>query len=335
MILEDKMIKTKMLSVLIVAVFIGQVTLFASGVQESSEAEELTYPYKIGTTVAMVTDIVEKVAGSKAVVTGIVGEGVDPHLFTPTRSDVQVLLDSDIVLYVGLMLEGKMSDTLVRVASSGKPVYRVTDLLDEEFLLEPEEFEGHFDPHVWMDAEGWGKAVEAVSRTLSKFDPANADTYKANADAYLEEVATLDAYAVKVISSIPEKQRVLITAHDAFNYFGRAYGIEVLGIQGISTESEAGLQDVNNLVEYIVKNDIKAVFVETSVADKNIRALIEGAAARGHEVKIGGELFSDAMGEPGTYEGTYIGMIDHNATIIARALGGSAPEKGMDGKLGQ
>ncbi len=307
--------------------------LSASGKSENLESGELVYPYKIGTTVGMVTDIVQRVAGDKAVVTGIIGEGVDPHLFTATRSDVQVLLQSDIILYVGLLLEGKMSDTLIRVASSGKPVYPVTELLSEEFLLQPEEFEGQYDPHVWMDAEAWGTAVEAVAGILSEFDPPNADMYKANAAEYLKEVVRLDDYAKKVVASIPEKKRVLITAHDAFNYFGKAYGIEVLGIQGISTESEAGLQDINNLVSYIVEKDIEAVFVETSVADKNIRALVEGAAARGHDVKIGGELFSDAMGEPGTYEGTYIGMIDHNATVIANALGGKAPKKGLNGKL--
>jgi manganese/zinc/iron transport system substrate-binding protein len=294
---------------------------------------ERDYPYAVGTTVGMVTDIVRHVAGDRAAVTGIIGEGVDPHLYTPTRSDVQVLLDSDIVFYVGLLLEGKMSDTLVRVATQGKPVFPVTDLLDEAYLLEPDEFEGHFDPHVWMDAEAWGKAVEAVSTTLSEFDPPNEGYYEANAAEYLKQVEELDQYVRRVIGTIPEKQRVLVTAHDAFNYFGRAYGLEVRGIQGLSTESEAGLHDINSLIDFLVERNIEAVFVETSVADKNIRALIEGAASRGHDVRIGGELFSDAMGAPGTYEGTYIGMIDHNATTVARALGGEAPEKGLNGRL--
>jgi manganese/zinc/iron transport system substrate-binding protein len=177
--------------------------------------------------------------------------------------------------------------------------------------------------------------VGAVAQALSEYDPPYAADYASNAARYQAELEKLHAYVRQVIGSIPQKQRVLITAHDAFNYFGRAYDIRVKGIQGISTESEAGLEDINRLVGFIVENDVQAVFVETSVADKNVRALVEGAAARGKSVKIGGSLFSDAMGAPGTYEGTYIGMIDHNATIIARALGGEAPQRGFQGKLGK
>lgn len=292
-------------------------------------------PYTIVTTVAMVTDIVRQVAGDKAQVTGLVGEGVDPHLYKPTRSDMLTLQKADVVFYNGLMLEGKMSDALVRLARAGKPVYAVTELLDEKYLLEPEEMQGHFDPHVWMDASAWSRCVEAVAKVLSEYDPPNAELYRANAKKLQDEIGRVHEYAKKVIASIPEKQRVLITAHDAFNYFGRAYGIKVMGIQGISTESDPGLKDINALVDYIVENRVRAVFVETSVADKNVRALVEGARARGHTVVIGGTLFSDAMGPAGTYEGTYIGMIDHNVTTIARALGGEAPEKGMQGKLSE
>ncbi|MCK6464291.1 MAG: zinc ABC transporter substrate-binding protein [Phycisphaerae bacterium] len=291
--------------------------------------------YKITATVGMVADIVRQVAGDRAEVTNIIGEGVDPHLYKPTRGDVAALMSADAIFYNGLMLEGKMADTLVKVATSGKKVYAVTELLDEKDLLEPESFAGHFDPHVWMDASAWSKAVEAVARSLSEFDPPNAATYRANADRYRKELEALHAYVRKVIASIPREQRVLITAHDAFNYFGRAYDLEVLGIQGISTESEAGLADINRLVDLMVARKVRAVFVETSVADKNVRALVEGAKARGHEVRIGGSLFSDAMGKPGTYEGTYVGMIDHNATTIARALGGEAPQRGMSGKLSE
>lgn len=300
----------------------------------SANAAERTYPYKIATTVAMVTDIVKQVAGDRATVNGIIGEGVDPHLYKPTRSDVATLQSADVIFYSGLMLEGKMADTLVRVARS-KPVYAVTELLDEKYLLEPPDMAGHYDPHVWMDVQAWGKAVEAVARALGEFDPTNAEVYRSNARPLIAELERLDAYARKAIGSIPEPQRVLVTAHDAFNYFGRAYGMDVRGIQGISTESEAGLQDINHLVDFIVERGVKAVFVETSVAEKNVRALIEGAKSRGHTLVIGGTLFSDAMGRPGTYEGTYVGMIDHNVTTIVRALGGNAPERGMSGKLGQ
>lgn len=290
-------------------------------------------PFRIVTTVGMVTDIVRQVAGERAQVTGLIGEGVDPHLYKATRNDIAALQSADVIFYSGLMLEGKMSDALVRVARSGKPVFAVTELLDEKYLLEPPQMQGHYDPHVWMDVSAWSRAVEAVAHALAGFDAAHAAYYQENARRYQAELEKLHEYVRTVIASIPPRQRTLITAHDAFNYFGRAYGIRVLGIQGISTESEAGLEDINRLVREIVENDIQAVFVETSVAEKNVKALIEGAAARGKNVRIGGTLFSDAMGPPGTYEGTYIGMIDHNATVIARALGGSAPPRGMQGRL--
>ncbi|MCP3904246.1 MAG: zinc ABC transporter solute-binding protein, partial [Planctomycetes bacterium] len=219
------------------------------------------------------------------------------------------------------------------VARTGKPVYAVTELVDERYLLQPKAFAGHFDPHVWMDVRGWMKAVQAVSGTMIDVDPDGAEIYRANTIAYLGELQRLDDYARSCIESIPAQRRVLITAHDAFNYFGRAYGIEVLGIQGISTESKAGVSDINRLVDTIVDRKIAAVFVETSVAERNVRALVQGAASRDQEIAVGGLLFSDAMGAPGTYEGTYIGMIDHNVTTITRALGGTAPERGLNDRL--
>ena len=197
------------------------------------------------------------------------------------------------------------------------------------YLLEPPEFEGHWDPHVWMDVYAWSQAVEAVAVALCEQDEANCEAYKANADRYQAKLQLLHEYAIASIASIPENRRVLITAHDAFNYFGRAYGIEVVGIQGLSTESEAGIEDVNRLVHMLVDKQITAVFVESSVSDRNVNALIEGAAAKGHTVTIGGRLFSDAMGQTGTYTGTYIGMLDYNVTTIASALGGTVPEGGF------
>jgi manganese/zinc/iron transport system substrate-binding protein len=289
------------------------------------------YPYKVATTVGMVADIVEQVAGGKGEVMNIIGSGVDPHLYNPTRGDVAVLLKSDIVFYSGLLLEGQMSNILVKV-SRKRPVYAVTELLKEDYLLK-DSASDHHDPHVWMDVKGWMKAVDVVTQALTEFDPPNAVYYQENAAAYLKELNRLDGYAKEIISSIPERQRVMITAHDAFRYMSRAYGIEVMGIQGISTESEAGLKDINRIVGEIVQRKIPAVFVETSVSDKNVNALMEGAKSRGHTVSVGGELFSDAMGKRGTYEGTYVGMIDHNVTTITRALGGEAPERGMQGKL--
>ena len=281
----------------------------------------------------MVTDIVREVAGDKAKVQGLMGEGVDPHLYKPTRDDVAKLLQADVVFYSGLMLEGRMTDTFLKVARKGTPVFAVTELLDEKFLLEPKEFAGHTDPHVWMDVKGWMDAVKVVARSLGEVDADNAGYYTKNAERYVAQLAKLNDYAKQSLGSIPKDRRVLITAHDAFNYFGRAYGIEVRGIQGISTESEAGVADINKLVDYLVERKIPAIFVESSVSDKNIKALVEGSKSRGHAVRIGGQLFSDAMGKPGTYEGTYLGMLDHNITMVARALGGTAPERGLSGKL--
>ncbi|MDQ8193204.1 zinc ABC transporter substrate-binding protein [Coraliomargarita sp. SDUM461004] len=297
---------------------------------EDSERAAMTLEqaevYRVRCTVGMITDIVRNVAGDYAQVEGIIGEGVDPHLYKPTRGDVIALSQADVVFYNGLLLEGKMTDVLVRVASTGKPVKAVTEAIldDTDYLLNREDGSEHTDPHVWMDVGGWMRAVPVVAETLAAFDPEHADEYRANAATYVEQLKALDAYAKTAIASIPEGQRVLVTAHDAFQYLGRAYGIEVRGIQGVSTESEAGVRDLEDLVDFIVERQIPAVFVETSVADKNVRALVEGARARRHDVVIGGSLFSDAMGPAGSYEGSYIGMIDHNVTTITNALGGSA-----------
>jgi manganese/zinc/iron transport system substrate-binding protein len=307
--------------------------LFISGCDASdstsvgaAEPDAEAGPYRIVCTVGMITDVVRNVAGDFAQVEGLIGEGVDPHLYKPTRGDVVALNDADVVFYNGLLLEGKMTDILVRVAGTGKPVRAVTEAIldDTDYLLEKDDGSEHTDPHVWMDVQGWLKGISVIATTLAGFDPGHAAQYQRNATEYAAKLEALDSYALEAMGTIPEDQRVLITAHDAFQYLGRAYGLEVRGIQGISTESEAGVKDLEDLIDFIVERSIPAVFVETSVADKNVRALVEGAKARGHQVEIGGELFSDAMGEPGTYEGTYIGMIDHNVTTIVNALGGTA-----------
>ncbi len=296
-------------------------------------AEPRATPLRIVATTAMIGDIVREVSGDRAEVEILMGSGVDPHLYKATRSDIARLLAADAIFYNGLLLEGKMSDAFVRVATAGKPVYAVTELLDEASLLEPEEFAGHYDPHVWMDPIGWSSAVDVVAAKLSELDPAGAEAYTSRAAAYRGELARLHEYAVKSLNSVPAQSRVLVTAHDAFNYLARRYSFEVRGIQGISTESEAGVRDIEQIVSILVERKIPAVFSESTVADRNVKALIAGAAARSHTVRLGGELFSDAMGAPGTYEGTYIGMIDHNVTTITRALGGDAPERGMNGRL--
>ena len=290
------------------------------------------YPLKVVATTGMVADLARNIGGEHVEVVQLMGPGVDPHLYKTSRDDTQELLSADIIFYSGLMLEGKMVDLFVKMARK-KPVIAVTEEIDESKKLEPEDFAGHYDPHVWMDVATWAECVDVVEKSLSKFDPKNADQYKSNANVYRKKLEDLHQYGLTSIGSIPKESRVLVTSHDAFNYMGRAYKLNVQGVQGISTESEAGLQRINSLVDLLVKKNVRAVFIESSVSPKNINALVEGTRSKKHAVTIGGELFSDAMGEKGTYEGTYIGMLDHNITLVTRALGGNAPEKGMQGKL--
>lgn len=299
----------------------------------SAGRKPLTYPYPAVATVGMIADVARQVAGNHAKLKGLIGEGVDPHLYKPTRNDVLAILQAKVVFYNGLKLEGKMADVLAQAKREGRTVCAVSEtILKREDYGMLDEADRH-DPHLWMDVRGWMRATQVVADALCEFDPQNEAAYRENAESYLKTLRRLDDYARKTIASIPPSQRVLVTAHDAFRYFGRAYGLEVRGIQGLSTESEAGVKDIETLVSFLVSREIPAIFVETSVSEKNVRALMEGARAQGREVTIGGALFSDAMGKRGSYEGTYVGMIDHNVTTIVRALGGKAPEQGMNGKL--
>lgn len=289
-------------------------------------------PLAVVATTGMVADAARAVGGDHVTVRALMGPGVDPHAYRQTRTDILALTEADLVLWNGLYLEAQMEEFLARL-SARTSVVAIAEAVPEADRIAHDDYDGRHDPHVWMDPRLWAHAVAAVRDALVAARPEATEAFTMNARAELDALEALAVYAENVLGSIPERSRVLLTAHDAFNYFGRAYGFEVLGIQGISTESEAGLARVAELVDILVEREIGAVFVESSVSDRNIRALIEGAAARGHTVTIGGELFSDAMGPPGTYEGTYIGMIDHNVTTIARALGGEAPPRGMSGRL--
>lgn len=274
---------------------------------------------KVVCTIGMITDLAKRIGGDRIEAQGLMGEGVDPHLYKASPGDVRMLSDADLILYNGLNLEGKMGDLFVRMARR-KPTVAVTDTIDEAQLREPPEFKGHFDPHVWFDVSLWSKAGERVCTALIELDPAGRAEYESNARTLSAELGKLHESCGREIATIPQPVRVLITAHDAFGYFGRAYGIEVLAIQGISTESEPSLKDINALVDRIVARRIKAVFVESSVPRKYVEALVEGCKSRGHELRIGGQLFSDAMGRPGTPEGTYPGMVQHNVRTIVEAL---------------
>lgn len=289
-------------------------------------------PLSVVATTGMIADAVREVGGPLVTVKALMGPGVDPHAYRQTRTDIVALAQADLVLWHGLYLEAQMEDFL-RALAERQHVVAVAEDLPHNLLIGHDDYDDKFDPHVWMNPELWSQVVRTVRDALIGARPESADTFRANAEAHMAELTGLAEYTTRILSSVPAESRVLLTAHDAFNYFGAAYGFEVLGIQGISTEGEAGLQRMAELVDLLVDRNIAAVFVESSVSDRNIRALIEGAAAKGHTVEIGGELFSDAMGPSGSYEGTYLGMIDHNTTTIARALGGEAPEKGMSGDL--
>ncbi|MSR29634.1 MAG: manganese transporter [Phycisphaerales bacterium] len=276
-------------------------------------------------TTGMVGEMVREIVGDTASVTTLMGEGVDPHLYKPTVSDVRALAKADIVVANGLMLEGRMQDVFPKLREKGALVIEVGAGLDPSTLLRPEGSHGHPDPHVWMDPTMWAKAALHVAKVLGERDSANATIYQERATALGERWLAADRRIAEAIATVDSSRRVLVTAHDAFSYFGRHYGVLVMGIQGVSTESESGLADIRRIIDMLVERKVPAVFVETSVSDKNVRALVEGARARSREVIIGGSLYSDAMGKPGTFDGTYVGMVTTNAATIVKALGGTPP----------
>lgn len=288
---------------------------------------------RIVVTTSMVGDLVRHVVGDYGHVTGLMGEGVDPHLFRPTSRDLGLMMQSDVLFYSGLGLEGAMQPAFERAEKNGRIVVAITRKLPQDRLIYSTRFIGHPDPHVWNDAGIWASCLDEVVDVLSQVDSAHAAEFANNAAGYRQALLEYDQYARDAIGSIPVESRYLITAHDAFSYFARAYQIEEKSVQGITTESEPGVQDINNLVDFLVKHRIPALFVEATVNSANLRAVIEGAQHQGWIVREGGTLFSDSTGTPGTYEGTYLGMFDHNVTTIARSLGGTAPKLGFRGKL--
>ncbi len=270
-------------------------------------------------TTGMLADAIRAVGGDRVTVTALMGQGVDPHTYRQTRSDIARLTRADLVIHHGLKLEAQLRPLLDEIGRR-KPVVALAESIPVERLLGDDENPGQYDPHVWMDPAIWRLVVEAARAALISLDPAGRPDYEAGAARYLAEVDALGERTRSLLARVPAARRVLVTAHDAFRYFGRANDFEVLAIQGISTGSEAGLRRIETLVSTLVERRISAIFVETSVSDQHIRALIEGAAARGHRVTIGGELFSDSMGAPGTAAGTWVGMIEQNAATIATAL---------------
>jgi manganese/zinc/iron transport system substrate-binding protein len=305
---------------LVVVVVIALCSIGCSpGGSDSALTEVRQGKLRVATTVTMAGDLVRQVGGEHVEVTSLMGPGVDPHLYKATANDVTTLQNADVIFYNGLLLEGKMQDLFTKMARS-KRVYPVTESIPEDRLLEPPEFQGHYDPHVWFEVPLWSLCVDTVVKGLSEADPANKDYYAQRGEETRARLTELHEWALAKAAELPEEERILVTSHDAYNYFGRAYGFQVVGLQGISTVTEAGLADMTRLVDFVRQKQIKAIFVETSVSHATIERISKDAG-----VEIGGELFSDAMGTPGQIEngydlGTYEGMIKHNLTTIVGAL---------------
>lgn len=283
---------------------------------EVARTHKGAYPIEVVCTTGMVADLARNIGGERLRVTQLMGEGVDPHLYKASPGDVAKLDAASLILFSGLHLEGKMGEHFAQMRRR-KPAFALAEHLDPASVLEAG---GAYDPHVWFDVSLWRKVSDVVRDVLVAYDPDGASGYRERHTAYAATLDALHEWARKELATVPKERRVLVTAHDAFRYFGRAYEVEVRGIQGVSTESEAGVGEVNALVDFLVGRKIKAVFVESSVSERNVQAIREGCAARGHPVAVGGELFSDAMGKDGTPEGTYEGMVRHNVRTILEAL---------------
>lgn len=290
-----------------------------AGCGSKSPADEPGGPLSIVATTGMIADSARRIGGPEAEVVALMGPGVDPHLYKASESDVRRLSEADLILYNGLHLEGKMGDILVKLARS-RPVVAVSESIPQERLREPPEFQGQYDPHVWFDVALWAETLDPIADALAEIAPEHEAAFRERALAYRQELEALDRRVAERIAEIPPERRILITAHDAFGYFGERYGMRVVGLQGISTLAEAGLGDVERVVDVVVDNGIKAIFVESSVPRRSIEAVQAAVRSRGHGVTIGGQLFSDAMGAAGTPEGSYPGMVRHNVDTIVEAL---------------
>jgi manganese/zinc/iron transport system substrate-binding protein len=296
------------------------VLLLAACSPAGGASDLATRRVRVAATTGMIADAARNVGGSRVQVTGLMGPGVDPHLYKPSARDVDTLGRADIVFYGGLELEGRMADLFSRLPRAGTPAFAVAEAIPADRLMAPPEFEGRFDPHVWFDVGLWQVAVGEVAERLAALDPASADVYRQAADRYRAELDDLDRYVRERAAEVPDGARVLITAHDAFGYFGRAYGFEVRGLQGTSTATEAGAGDVVRLADFLCRRQVRAVFVESSIPRATIDAVQQAARARGCQVDVGGELFSDALGEAGSPEGTYAGMVRYNIDTIVEGL---------------
>lgn len=310
--------KIKLMSLAILAL---TTILSACGTKpnENEMSAVATGKIQVVTTIAQIAEPISVIGGDKVNVISLMGPGVDPHLYNATQGDIKKLQDGDIVLYSGLHLEGNMGEIFEQISKT-KPAVAIAEAIPDTELLYDET--GAVDPHVWFDIELWKQALERATQELITYKPAYADYFNANKDSYFKQLDDVKRESAEKIASIPVETRVLVTAHDAFGYFGRAHQMKVIGLQGLSTEDELGISDIETTIQLLLEHQIPAVFVESSINKNSIHAVIEGASANGLQVKLGGELFSDAMGEAGTTEGTYVGMYRHNIETIYHALTG-------------
>lgn len=315
---------------LLLGVLLG---LFGCPAPSSAPSDSKTTGLKIVVTTSMVADLVRNVVGEQGDVVELIGEGVDPHLYRPTASDVSKMMKADLLFYSGLALEGAMESAFQNASRRGGTVVAVTDQLPKDLLRFPDGGTTHPDPHVWNAPGIWLQCLDRIVEVLAEKDPENAAVYRQRATDYQERLKLLDRYVTEAVGSIPAENRFLVTAHDAFGYFAHVYKLQEHSVQGISTESEPGVQDINNLVDFLVKQRVPALFVEATVNSDSLKAVIERTRQNGWEVKLGGTLYSDSMGAPGTPAGTYPGMIEHNVNTIVAALNGKVPEGGFEAYL--
>jgi manganese/zinc/iron transport system substrate-binding protein len=275
---------------------------------------------QVVTTTTMITDLVQNIGGDKIDIQGLMGAGVDPHLYKASEGDVSKLFNADVIVYNGLHLEGKLEDVFEKMRQQDKKTIAASDALDTATLIGSEYFASNYDPHIWFNITNWEIITQYITDKFCKLDAENAATYKINGANYLKTLASLKTAITAQVNSLPIEKRILVTAHDAFNYFGKEFQFNVVGLQGLSTATEAGVQDVRRLASFIEEKNVKAIFVESSVPKRTVEALQEAVRAKGKEVVIGGTLYSDALGSKGTTEATYVGMYKHNVKIIVSSL---------------
>ena len=293
--------------------------LISLAIISCKNASEESGKLKVVTTTSMLTDLVKNIGGDLIEVNGLMGAGVDPHLYKASEGDVNKLFQADIIFYNGLHLEGKLVDVFEKMAKT-KLTVSLGGSLDKNELIGSEYFVSNYDPHVWFNIQFFKQFGDRVAETLAANDPVNAKKYQENSALYQDKLDALEIEVKAIIATLPKEKRILVTAHDAFNYFGKAYGFNVVGLQGLSTATEAGVQDVRRLSQFIIDNKVKAVFIESSVPRRTIEALQEAVLSKNHDVGIGGSLYSDALGNAGTIEGTYVGMFRANVKTIVEAL---------------